>query len=236
MATATRKPTLEEITGVPRRKPTMEEITGVGEPNEMFATSSFADPKDVPAMFVPRDPIGFKESVKEEFLRPSKGAQYVPFLGGVVGTAENLLYFDAANRLRADFDYNKPIRSEQMMPGAAGIRPARYTTRESDEKVISDLILRTERQSQGYTFLGKTAKGLLNLPTWMGEFAMTGGLASLGNKATQDAGARLIGQWAQTKAGETALRAAGWAGGAITRSTLGLAPRITEKALSLIHI
>ena len=228
------KPTLEEITGI--SKPSMEEITGIGLESEapqlgplISSVPEFSDPADVG--FEPEGkPIGVIESVAEEFTRPAKGAQYVPALGGIVGTAENLLYLDAAKRLSKNYDYKKPIRPESLMPGAMGIRPARYAKREKDVKLIEDLLLKLDRQQQGYTFGAQVAKGLLNLPTWMAEFAMTGGLASLGNKAAQNAGAKIIGRYAKTKVGQTALKTMGWAGGAITRATLGLAPRITEKA------
>lgn len=175
--------------------------------------------------------IGFGESVREEFTRQPRGAQYVPILGGVIGAAQNLRYLAAADRLQKGFDYTQPTQPEEMMPGAAGLRPARYTNREEDQKVLDDLWIRLEKQQQGYTFWGKVAKGVLQLPTWMAEFALTGGLANLGSKAAKEAGVKLMGRWAKTKAGQLALKSAGWTGGAITRATLGLTPRILEKGL-----
>lgn len=189
-----------------------------------------ANPKDV-SLRPLKKPIGFVESAKEEFTRPAKGAQYIPGIGGVVGSAEQLLYLDASKRLSEDFDYTKPIRLEEIVPGAMGIRPARFTTKEKDQKIIDDLWIRTGNQQRGYTFGGMVAKGLLNLPTWMAEFAMTGGLASLGSKAAKEAGVKIMGRYAKTKAGQIALKGMGWTGGAITRATLGLTPRIAEKGL-----
>jgi hypothetical protein len=177
------------------------------------------------------DRIGFTESAKEEFTRPAKGAQYVPILGGAVAAAENLMYLSAAQRLTQGFDYTKPIRPETLMPGALGSIPARYATRQADEKLIADMILRLEKQQRrGYTTGGKVAKGLLQLPTWMAEFALTGGLAKIGDTAAKKAGTRLLQRYAQTKAGQVALKAAGWTGAAVTRASLGLAPRVVEKA------
>lgn len=174
--------------------------------------------------------IGFLESGKEEFAGPAKGAQYIPILGGVIGAAENMMYLDTADRLSKEYDYSKPIAPEMMLPGAMGTRPASYTTKERDQKIISDLILRMENQQRGYTYGGLVAKGLLNLPTWMSEFAMTGGIARLGNEAAQQAGTKLLKNYAKTKAGKLALKTAGWTGGAMTRATLGLTPRVVEKA------
>ena len=174
--------------------------------------------------------IVFVASVQDEFARPAKGAQDMPILGGVIGAEANFMYLDAAKRLSTDFDYAKPTGYGAMLAGGGGFTPANYTTREKDVELIENLILRmSEQQERGYTFGGKVAKGLLNLPTWMAEFAMTGGLASLGSVAAKNAGAKLIGRWATTKVGQIALRGAGWTGGAITRATLGLTPRIVEK-------
>jgi hypothetical protein len=205
--------------------PFVAEPPGVGIPE-------IADPQGLPTPKVPGKPgIGFKESLKEEVTTPAKGAQFVPGVGGVVGAAEQLLYLDAANRLRSDYDYTKPIRPEEIRAGAIGSVPARFTTKEADVGLIEDLLVRTqEQQERGHTFGGQVAKGLLNLPTWMAEFAMTGGFANLGSAAAKNAGEKLLKSWAKTSAGKTALKAAGWTGGAITRATLGLAPRIAEKA------
>lgn len=196
---------------------------------EDFAAPSIADPGEPNVSQDQR--IGFGESVAEEFTRPAKGAQLLPFVGGVVGTAENLLFLDASNRLKEGFDYTQPTQKGQITQGAAGFTPDIFSTKEKDQKLIGDLLIKTERaQEQGFTFGGKVAKGLIQLPSWMVEFALTGGLASIGSKAAQKAGVKLLGRYAKTKAGQTALKAAGWTGGAITRTTLGLTARVTEKA------
>lgn len=176
--------------------------------------------------------IGFVESTKEEFTRPAKGAQYVPLVGGIIGAAESLHYLDAAGRLTQNFDYSKPISPEVMRPGAAGLVPAHYGSKQKDIELISDLFRRVnEQQERGYATGGQVAKGLLQLPTWMAEFAMTGGLASLGDELAQTAGTKLLRRYAETKAGQMALKTMGWTGGAITRSTLGLTSRVGEKAI-----
>jgi hypothetical protein len=245
-----RQPTLEEMLGQMQQAHTPQTpLVGPPSPWTPVGTPRFLSPKKVLSREVPttppgadpnkpqaksakkQKPIGFRESVKEELTRPSKGAQYVPMVGGVIGTTENLLYLDAANRLSEDYDYSKPLHPERLMPGALGRLPASYTTREKDIKLIEDLLLRTQKQQErGYSFGGKVAKGVLVLPTWMIEFALTGGLAKLGSKAAQEAGEKLLKDYAKTRAGHLALRTAGWTGGAITRTTLGLLPRVTEKA------
>lgn len=180
---------------------------------------------------IPEKSIGFEESIAEEFKRPAAGLQMIPIVGGIFGAVENLMYLDAAKRLRENYDYTKPIASARPAPGPLGMVPAVYGSRERDQKLVGDLILKMQdQQERGYSFGGKVAKGVMILPTWMVEFAATGGLANIGNKAVQKAGEKLLKNYAKTKAGEAALKAAGWTGGAIARGTVGLAPRVGEKA------
>ena len=175
--------------------------------------------------------IGFEESIIEEFQGPTKGMKQIPILGGVAGAAENLLYLDAAGRLAKGYDYSEPVSPAGPVFGAQGAKPPTFRTREQDEQLISDMISKlVDQQERGYTFGGKVGKGVLQLPTWMAEFALTGGLAKISSEVVQARGAKLLKSWAKTKAGEAALKTAGWAGGAVTRATLGLSPRIIEKA------
>ncbi len=87
-----------------------------------------------------------------------------------------------------------------------------------------------DRVTRGKTFGGKVAAGISVLPTWMLEFAMTGGLANIGKESTKQGMILLLNKYAKTKTGQVALRAAGWVGGAITRTTVGLPSRVQEKA------
>ena len=188
--------------------------------------------QDIVAMFNETDAIGFIESTTEEVVRGAKGAQLVPILGGVIGAAEQYQLLDAASRLRDDFDYSKPIRPAEMRFGAMGHSPDVYGSQEKDQKLIADFLLKTvKQQERGYKWHGTAAKGLIQMPTWMIEFALTGGLSKIGNEAVQTAGEKLLKRYAQTKIGQLALKTAGWTGGAITRASLGLAPRVGEKTL-----
>jgi len=178
-----------------------------------------------------KGPIGFFESLHKLTGTPARGMQLVPGVGSIAGAAEGMLYLDAANRLKRGFDYSKPTRPAELRFGAQGSVPAQYATRKADEKLIGDLILRTdEEQRRGYTTAGAAAKGIAVLPKYAIEFMLTGGLAGMGNKAFQAAGTRVLRKYAKTAAGKAALKAAGWAGGAITRGSLGLGAVTAEKA------
>ena len=181
---------------------------------------------------VPDDRIGFAEQLGREFETPAKAAGKIPILGGAIGAAENLQILDAGQRLSSGFDYKKPVRPAELRAGPVGSVPARFSTKKKDEKLIGDFLIRgAEEEERGFTFGGRVAQGLVVLPTWMLEFALTGGLEAMGNAAAKTAGKRLLKNYAKTKAGELALKTAGWSAGAITRASVGLSPRIAEKVL-----
>lgn len=177
-------------------------------------------------------PIGFGERLVREATGPQHGAQNIPILGGIIGSAANLQLLDTSIRLGSGFDYTKPIRPAEFRAGPVGSVPARFSSRAKDEKLLSDFMIRADEEEQrGFTFGGHVAGGLIALPTWMTEFALTGGLETLGSTAAKTAGKRLLKKYAKTKIGETALKTAGWTAGAITRASVGLSPRIAEKTL-----
>ncbi len=208
------------------------------QPPAVEGIQPIADPQGIPPTKLPEQPgvtgIGFVESAKEEFSRPSHGFQYMPISGGFAEAGESMIYLSAANRLKQpDYDYNIPIREEPTsVPGVLSARPIKiYSSKERDQKMLEEMFIKTlEQQERGYTFGGKVAKGLLNLPVWMIEFGITGGLANLGSTVAQNAGEKLLRNYAKTTAGKLVLKGMGWTGGAITRASLGLTPRIAGKA------
>lgn len=176
--------------------------------------------------------LGFFGSLKREWTG-KQALKKVPFAGGVIGGVENLATIAAANRLKSNYDYSKPIVSQQenifigQMQGLpAGLpQSMTYATKEGDKKLIADYF---KYISTDQTVMGKIASGVSALPTWITEFAMTGGLASLGDEAAVKAGEKILGSYAQTTAGKLALKAAGWSGGAVARSA-GLGHQVFDK-------
>lgn len=188
--------------------------------------------RDIRPVITGKPKAGFVESLKEEFT-PIGVAKKIPIIGGIAGIYEASRVMEAKDRLVKGYDYSQPpplpVYGQQRTMMGAKITPVEpVLSREGDEKLVADYI---ERITKDRTFWGKVAQGVSALPTWMLEFAITGGLASVGKTATKKAGLKLLGRYAKTKAGKTALRGMGWAGGAITRGTVGLAPRIGEKAV-----
>lgn len=198
-----------------------------------------ADPQDIPRETIERgltppakEGQGFVQTTAEE-LTGRKLVKKTPFLGSALAGFENIELIGAANRLKKGFDYSQPIIESQDLVGPQYIPGQLYTrtqpvysTREQDIELVKNFLLEQEKK---YTFGGRVAQGLTVLPKWFIEFAATGGLESLGNKTAQEIGKKILKDYAKTKTGQLALRAAGWTGGAAARTVGGLGTTIFEK-------
>lgn len=94
------------------------------------------------------------------------------------------------------------------------------------------LLQQQERAERGQTFAAAVFDGVSYLPSWMIEFALTGGLAKLGSETAKEIGLKTLQGYAKTTAGRAVLKTAGWTGGALTRTTLGMPQRIGEEILA----
>ncbi|HEC66260.1 MAG TPA: hypothetical protein ENI23_13295 [bacterium] len=199
--------------------------------NMMIATSIGTDLATADATHDQMEKEGFLKTLKEEWTT-ERVLGKVPIVGALQPIAESIEAMKAAERLSSNFDYSKAVTVKQQREGFITITPRVekpfFHNKEADAQLVEDYI---ERVTKDRTFLGKVAAGLSILPTWMLEFAMTGGLASFGKEATKKGMIKLLNNYAKTKVGATALRATGWVGGAITRTTLGLPSRVVEKGL-----
>ncbi len=199
--------------------------------NMMIATSIGTDLATADATHDQMEKEGFLKTLKEEWTT-ERVLGKVPIVGALQPIAESIEVMKAAERLSGNFDYSKAITVKQQREGFITITPRVekpfFHNKETDAQLVEDYI---ERVTKDRTFLGKVAAGISILPTWMLEFAMTGGLASFGKEATKKGMIKLLNNYAKTKVGATALRATGWVGGAITRTTLGLPSRVVEKGL-----
>jgi hypothetical protein len=189
---------------------------------------------------VPDNRIGFSEEFKRQW-ELGNAITKVPITGGVIGAIESASIVNVANRLAdPSFEYDRLNRyndevNRKRPSGLLGIERSRKpsaASRESDQKFIATLIKDFERRQRGLTFGGKVAAGISQLPTWMVEFAATGGLASLGDDAARKVGEKLIRKHIETLAGKAAIKTAGLVTGAVVRTSTGLLPRVGEKAIS----
>lgn len=165
--------------------------------------------------------IRAREAQREEMLSRPKGPMSVlqetnlleqaPF--SPVGLVKSGLLYQAVKRLEADaYDHERDKLADQY-------------------RVNSYLAQKQQDARRGYTTGGAITKGILELPSFMIEFWLTGGLANLGKKGMQK-GLEKLGQEAAEKsiARRTAEKGLEWTAGAATR-TLGMPHRVGEAVL-----
>ena len=177
------------------------------------------------------EPMSFGQKLKKGFKMEFEGNEAikkVPVAGGVVGTMEMSEIASAAGRME-NWDYDQWLVKPGARTRATGYQEfgGVKATRVKDEAVVLDYLRKeTERAELGGA--GIISSGVSNMPTYMAEFAMTGGLAKFGSGAAKLGAKKLLKRYAKTTAGRAAMRAAGWSGAAITRASIGMAPRVTE--------
>ncbi|KKK90715.1 hypothetical protein LCGC14_2720220, partial [marine sediment metagenome] len=184
--------------------------------------SSFAKP-------FPDNRSGFSEN----FIREWTGKGLItkpPIAGGALGMIVDGSTIAASNRLvDSEFNYDAFNRRGEMGAIMGGGKHAPIS-RAIDQALIAQAIKDFEFQQRGKTFGGKVAAGFSQLPTWMLEFAATGGLASLGDDVVQRLGEKMLRRYATTAAGKAAIATAKLTTGAVIRTSTGLLPRVGEKA------
>ena len=184
-------------------------------------------------------PVGFFENIKNGFTSGRSVITKIPFFGGVYKTGTMIDAVSAAQRIQTSWDYTRPVAKKLEFDEIALGRLTReeinndpyalnvYADEEEDKLIIREYL---KYVSTDKTLMAKIGSGVANLPTFMIEFAATGGLASLGDDVAKKAGEKVLRKYAETKAGKLALRTAGWTFGSATRATIGLAPNVTGQA------
>lgn len=171
--------------------------------------------EDIMPSVRPFEEIGEKEVVG--FARGffEKPEEKLPVLGQAIKGAKFLRVIGATKRLQQDYDYSKPISPEAMMPGAMGMKPALYASKQSDIKDVEDYLIDLERQ---YSTVGKAGQIISEMPAFVIDFMLTGGLQATGSAAAKTAIGKLLGRYATTTAGRAAIAAGGFSTGAALRS------------------
>jgi len=141
-----------------------------------------------------------------------------------------LKFAEAMEPMSIAYTAYPPTEPTEITPEEISLRASQM--KQQDEKFITDWLLRQQEIAErGQTFATKVFDGVSYLPAWMIEFMLTGGLAQIGNKTAQNIGVKLLRSYSKTKAGRLALRTMGWAGGAITRASLGLQHRVLNEIM-----
>ena len=144
-----------------------------------------------------------------------KPEEKIPVLGLAIKGAKFIRVVGATQRLQQGWDYSTPISPETMMPGAMGIKPALYATKESDIRDVENYLIDLERQ---YSTAGKAGQILSEMPSFAVSFMLTGGLQATGSAAGRAAISKLLGRYATTTAGRATIAAGGFSAGAALRS------------------
>ena len=155
-------------------------------------------------------PAGFIERFTE------KPEEKLPGLGVPIMTAKAVRVSGAFQRASEGYDYSKPISPETLMPGAMGVKPALYTTREKDIQDIENYLIDVARES---TIRGTAGDILSRMPAFVINFMMTGGSQSMGTTAGKKAITTLLRRHATTTAGKAAVAAGGFTAGTAFRAT-----------------
>lgn len=130
---------------------------------------------------------------------------------------------------RPPYSEARSLAATARKAGHGGLPTGAEMQARDRERLEQWILDRIEVADRGRTFGAKAFDGLSYLPGWMIEFSLTGGLASLGSGTAKAAVLKTLQGYAKTAGGRAALTAAGWAGGAITRATLGLPHRVAEE-------
>ncbi len=183
----------------------------VGDPASEFDASGFMQvPESQRTEWKKQGPIGYMEAA----TRIDK-TEMIPFAGTVESAAKSVKLLNAVNRLKLD--------KYDPIPGQ----------KSQDLDLVNKYLYRmAEEQTRGVTIGGRVISGAGELPSFMGEFLATGGLAALGKQAvkatikkTVEGGLRTVAKSMVTKA---VARTSGAAAGAIVRTTVGMPQRVVE--------
>jgi len=182
---------------------------------------------------------GFWERLGQKYETPTEAIKStVPVVSEMLSMMESAPAREAMSRLHNEkWDYNQWVVRPHAGSRMTGYEPfpGWKATREGDRKRIEDWFTKQaeeiERQEKGLTFGGQVAEGVSALPKYMGEFAMTGGFASLGEKAGQKVVLRIFGGRFPQSVMKQIWRASGWSARALARSATGFSPKIAANAI-----
>lgn len=174
--------------------------------------------------------FGFGDAIRREWGTASGLLHKIPIVGGVIAFDENLDLIASAERIADPGIYDFMVMAETFEERLPFEEPSR-----DPHKFIEDLKRKDREDVAAYikyvtaekTIMAKITSGASQLPTWFLEFALTGGLASLGDDFARKAGEKILGNYAKTITGKIAIRATSVSLGGVTRS-IGLGHRTIE--------
>ena len=173
----------------------------------------------------------------------AKASDFIPFVNSVVDAQDIRKVFDASRALMTDqeelkveierleeekqkFKFDK-IKSRKINKELSQLKPLLYNS--EYDAILKEYV---QRGQMDYTFGGKVAAILKELPAFGGELLFTGGAYTFGKKATMEGIQKMVGDLAQKNIG-TQLLAKSTAGivGGIVQTPLAGATRIVEDTI-----
>ena len=180
--------------------------------------------------------IGFVETIKN-----TRASELLPFVGSLFKLERISSVFDAAYRLNQldgtmvkDESKGRAVGVGTLAGGGVlvyGESPVEKF-RENDIKIVEEWINELdERQKRGISIGGRIAEGIVELPSFMIEFLLTGPIFRAGSAVTKRAATRILGRYAEKGVGKWATRVAAAGFGSLARTAVNL-PRVMEGAAS----
>ena len=183
------------------------------------------------------NPVGMIENIRHK--SPADWVS-IPDPTGYISALDDAALLEASRRIEKNaYETEGKGYLGAPMLGSRGVRlidvqpdmtPEKL--RDRDKRLIEQKILwEYEKQQRGMTFGAEVFDGLSHMPSWMLAFAISGGAAKLGSETAKTIVLKTLQGYAKTAAGRTVLKGAGWAGGAISRTTLGMPLRVADEIL-----
>ncbi len=174
--------------------------------------------------------IGFVETFKEKDF-----FEALPFVGSIYKGVKILNIIEAAKALttgqKTIFESTLVANPSNplIVPGQArAFRPLTNRERAGALKLVENwLIDLNERQERGISIRGRIAEGIIELPSFMVEFLLTGPLFKSGTVAGKTAATKVLGRYAEKGVGKLAVKVAGAGYGSFLRTSVNV-PRILK--------
>lgn len=172
-----------------------------------------------------RDPIRFGEAFVQDAETKAPFSPIGAFeIADVVLSSRRLKnnLYDEAPIFRAAGDTDRATKALGGSFGGISMFKPQWTPerqREQDVQVVTDFLReQNERAERGYTTMGRVGQITSEMPAFVTEFLMTGGLATLGKTGGKKLAVKALRKHASTTAGKAAIATSGFAAGAGLRA------------------
>ncbi len=116
--------------------------------------------------------------------------ELIPFVGTGIEATESVALMGAVNRLKKNEYVDTPAQKAPVSRLGGTVAPITVQTAEEHRQADVDalmefMVISEEERVRGYTWGGKVASGVAQLPAFIGEFLSTGGMAAFGKQVAK---------------------------------------------------